>query len=175
MKTVSEILRNKGHEVYSVSPDASVFDALEIMAEKNVGALLVISDDGLQGIISERDYARKVILEGKASRDTRVSEIMSSRVISVSPGRSVEECMALMIDKRIRHLPVYDGESLTGIISIGDVVKAVIDEQDFVIDQLFQYITETRGVETDTMKQKDSFKEGSPLIPKSDDKIIPDE
>jgi CBS domain-containing protein len=141
MKTVHEILENKGKQIWSISPDSTVLDALKLMAEKKIGALLVIKDENLAGIMSERDYARKVILHGKFSKDTLVSEIMSSKVLYVNSGLSTEECMALMISKRVRHLPVIDSEKLIGIISIGDIVKAVIDEKEFVIDQLVHYIT----------------------------------
>ncbi|HSP86633.1 MAG TPA: CBS domain-containing protein [Ignavibacteriaceae bacterium] len=140
-KTVSAILRSKGHDIFSVSPDSTVFDALKIMAEGGVGALLVIETGKLVGILSERDYARKVILLGKSSREAKVKEIMSDKVFYVQPYRTAEECMALMINKRIRHLPVLDNENLVGVISIGDVVKAVIDEKEFVIEQLEEYIS----------------------------------
>jgi CBS domain-containing protein len=141
MKTVSEILQRKGSVVWSISPDATVFDALQLMADKNLGAVLVMKNDMVVGILSERDYARKIILQGKHSKDTLVKEIMSSLVIYVNISLSVEECMALMINKRIRHLPVIENGRLSGIISIGDVVDAIIDEKEFVIDQLVHYIT----------------------------------
>jgi CBS domain-containing protein len=141
MKTVAQILRTKGHEVFSISPEMSVFEALGLMAEKNVGALLVVEGGRLTGIFSERDYARKVILKGKASRETPVREIMTSHVLYVSPEQSVHDCMALMTDKRVRHLPVLAEERLVGLISIGDVVKAIITEQEFIIEQLQNYIT----------------------------------
>jgi len=144
MTTVKQILEAKGHEVWSVPPDATVYDALRIMAEKNIGALLVLEADKLRGIISERDYARKVVLKGKFSRETPVAEIMSTNVVTVRPDHSIEECMALMTDKRIRHLPVLENEKLVGIISIGDVVKAYISEQEFTIKQLENYITGSR-------------------------------
>jgi len=143
MKTVREILLNKGYNIYSVSPDDTIFSALKLMAEKKIGALLVIENGSIAGIMSERDYARKVALEGKSSRNATVREIMSEKVIYVDMYRQVEECMALMIEKRIRHLPVFENEKLTGLISIGDVVKAVIDEKEFVISQLVQYIKST--------------------------------
>ncbi|HKB87772.1 MAG TPA: CBS domain-containing protein [Ignavibacteriaceae bacterium] len=143
MKTVREILLNKGYNIYSVSPDDTIFSALKLMAEKKIGALLVIENGSIAGIMSERDYARKVALEGKSSRNATVREIMSDKVIYVDMYRQVEECMALMIEKRIRHLPVFENEKLTGLISIGDVVKAVIDEKEFVISQLVQYIKST--------------------------------
>ena len=141
MVTVQHLLENKGGEIYSISPDASVYSALMLMAEKRIGALLVLENDKLTGVVSERDYARKVILKGKSSKDTTVHDIMSSRVFYVSPEHRIEECMALMTDKSIRHLPVMQGDDLVGIISIGDVVKAVISEQEFIIDQLEQFIT----------------------------------
>jgi CBS domain-containing protein len=141
MKTVSMLLRAKGPEVLSIVPDAPVFDALALMAERNVGALLVMEAGRLVGILSERDYARKVILKGKTSRETPVREIMSSHVVSVRPEQTITECMALMTERRIRHLPVLEGDELVGIISIGDVVKAIITEQEFVIEQLQSYIT----------------------------------
>jgi CBS domain-containing protein len=140
MKTVMHLLRTKGHGVLSVSPETPVFDALEVMAEKNVGALLVLEREVLVGIFTERDYARKVILKGKASKEIPVREIMSSHVLYVRPHQTIEDCMALMTDKRVRHLPVLDEERLVGVISIGDVVKAIIDEQEFMIEQLQNYI-----------------------------------
>lgn len=141
MKTVSEILKLKGSEVYTVSSDSTVYDALRIMADKQIGALLAVDEGEVAGIMSERDYARKVILQGKLSKDTLVREIMSPKVLYVTKEQSTEDCMALMINKRIRHLPVFENERLVGLISIGDVVKAVIDEKEFIIDQLVNYIT----------------------------------
>jgi CBS domain-containing protein len=152
MKTVREILLIKGYNIYSVSPEDTIFDALVLMAEKKVGALLVIDNDRIVGIMSERDYARKVALEGKSSHQSKVKEIMSDKVIYVGMDRLVEECMVLMIEKRIRHLPVLDEEKLVGLISIGDVVKAVIDEKEFVISQLVQYIKSTPYIEEPTVK-----------------------
>ena len=144
MKTVREILLSKGNQIWTVTPETTVYKALIIMADKSIGALMVVDKLGNPvGILSERDYARKVILVGKNSKDTMVKEIMSSRVIYVTPERSPEECMALMINKRIRHLPVLDNGKLTGFISIGDVVKGVLDEKEFMIDQLVQYIKNT--------------------------------
>ncbi|HKJ81162.1 MAG TPA: CBS domain-containing protein [Ignavibacteriaceae bacterium] len=149
MRTVNEILAKKGKQIWSVSPETTVFDALKLMAEKGIGALLVKDEMGNPvGVMSERDYARKVILVGKSSRDTLVNEIMSHNVIYVKPERSPEECMALMINKRIRHLPVLENNKLVGFISIGDVVKAVIDEKEFTIDQLVQYIKDTPHLST---------------------------
>ena len=140
MHFVSELLRVKGHEVWSVAPDTSVYDSLKLMADKNVGALLVLEADKLIGIFSERDYARRVILQGKSSKDTRVEEIMSLEVTSVHPGQSIEECMALMTNKRIRHLPVLEGNHLVGMISIGDVVKVILSEREDMIKHLENYI-----------------------------------
>ena len=140
-KTVNSMLKGKGFDIWSVSQNDSVFDALTLMAEKKCGALVVLEEEKLCGIISERDYARKIILLGKSSKETLVKEIMSSTVFYASPDLTAEECMAVMIDKRVRHLPVMENENLIGVISIGDVVKAVIDEKAFVIDQLERYIT----------------------------------
>jgi CBS domain-containing protein len=136
MKTVRELLQRKGYEVWSIGPDNTVFDALKLMADKNVGALLVIDADKLMGVLSERDYARKVILVGKSSKDTSVRDIMSTKVVHVEPDLSLEGCMVLMTERHVRHLPVLDGDHLIGVISIGDVVNAVIAEQKFIIDQL---------------------------------------
>jgi CBS domain-containing protein len=144
MKTIGQILDDKGHDVYEVEPEALVFDALREMAERNVGALLVRTGDELVGLISERDYARKVILKDKASKHIPVSEIMTRHVVCVSPKTRVEACMALMTSKRIRHLAVFGDDRLVGVVSIGDVVKAVIDQQQFTIDQLEDYITKGR-------------------------------
>lgn len=140
MKTVQDILRTKGHEVCSVGPDASMLEALRKMAEKNVGALLVMEGADICGIVTERDYARKLALKGKSSRDTPVREIMTQKAMFVSPGQTLEECMALMTDKHVRHLPVLHEDRLVGIVSIGDVVKAMISEKEFVIAQLERYI-----------------------------------
>ncbi len=140
MKSVRQLLEAKGYDVWSIAPDASVYDALKLMAEKDVGALLVMEGEKLVGIISERDYARKVILKGKSSMQTPVREIMTSKVISVRPESTIGECMALMTDKRIRHLPVLEGRQVVGVISIGDVVKTIISEQEFLIQQLENYI-----------------------------------
>jgi CBS domain-containing protein len=141
MKTVRQLLRGKGPGVLSVSPETPVFEALQVMAEKNVGALLVVEREELVGIFSKRDYARKVILKGKSSKETPVKDIMSSHVLYVRPEQTIEDCMALMTDKHVRHLPVLDQGKLVGVISIGDVVKALIDEQQFIIEQLQNYIT----------------------------------
>jgi CBS domain-containing protein len=138
--TVYDVLRGKGAGVISVSPSDTVFDALQILAERNIGAVLVLEGDRLVGILSERDYARQVILKGKASKDTPVREIMTTSVVCVHPEHTIEECMALMTDKRFRHLPVLADERLLGVLSIGDVVKALLDEQAFRIEQLESYI-----------------------------------
>jgi CBS domain-containing protein len=134
------MLRGKS-AIYSVKPSDSVFDALRMMADKNIGAVIVRSDEKIEGIFSERDYARKVILLGKTSRETFVSEIMTTQVICVEPGWTAEQCMALMTERRIRHLPVVEQGRIMGVISIGDVVRAVVDEQQFTIDSLQRYIT----------------------------------
>ncbi|MGW8250879.1 MAG: CBS domain-containing protein [Anaerolineales bacterium] len=144
MVTVSQVLQRKGHTIWSVNPDTSVYDALQLMAEQDIGALLVLEEGQLVGIFSERDYARKVILKGKSSKETPVQEIMTTQVVYVRPGHFIEECMALMTERHFRHLPVLDGERLVGVISIGDVVKEIISEQKFVIEQLEQYITGER-------------------------------
>jgi len=140
MKTLKQLLEAKGGNVYSITPDARVFDALTLMAEREVGALVVMEGGTLAGIISERDYARKVILHGRSSHDLEVRDIMTSKVISVHPGQTVGECMALMTEKRVRHLPVTEGERLIGVLSIGDLVKEVIAEQRQTIEQLESYI-----------------------------------
>jgi CBS domain-containing protein len=140
MKTVTQLLEAKGGEVHAIGPDARVIDALKLMAEKDVGALVVTEGGRIAGIISERDYARKVILHGKSSHDIPVREIMTARVVTVQPRHTVEECMALMTEKRIRHLPVTEGERLVGVLSIGDLVKEVIAEQEATIRQLESYI-----------------------------------
>jgi CBS domain-containing protein len=141
MKKVRDILQVKGRDVWSIEPDALVYDAMKLMADKGIGALLVMEGAKLVGIISERDYARKIILQGRASRTTQVREIMTLRVVYTEPERNVEECMALMTDKRIRHLPVLEGGEVSGVISIGDLVKAIIAEQKFIIEQLERYIS----------------------------------
>lgn len=141
MGTVRHILQKKGHEVLSVNPSTTVYYALEYMVEKNVGALLVIDKDRFAGIFTERDYARKVILRGKASKETLVGEIMSEHPASVTPDDTVEDCMKLMTQKYIRHLPVMEGDKLVGLVSIGDIVKYIIEEQKFIIDNLEHYIT----------------------------------
>jgi len=141
IKTIREILDNKGHQIWSVSPDTKIFEALQLMAEKNIGALVVLDGDKLVGIISERDYARKVALKGKTSKETPIRDIMTPKVLYVTPEKTAEDCMALMIEKRIRHLPVYEQDKLIGVVSIGDVVKAVIEEKKIAIEHLENYIT----------------------------------
>jgi CBS domain-containing protein len=140
MKTARDLLREKGTQIYSTSPAATVYDALQQMAEKNIGALIVLEGDRMVGLISERDYARKVILKNKFSRETAVAEIMSRDVVTVSPDKNLEECMELITNHRVRHLPVLEDDRVIGIISIGDIVKGIIDHKEFVIEQLEYYI-----------------------------------
>ena len=137
---VSAILKEKGDQIWSIPPEATVYEALEVMAGKGVGALPVISSGRLVGLLSERDYARKIVLHDRSSRDTAVSEIMTAKVVTVSPGEQVEHCLQLVTDYRIRHLPVVEGGQVLGVISIGDLVKSVIDAQRRELDQLQQYI-----------------------------------
>lgn len=141
MSTVRNILQKKGHSVFSVSPDTSVYDALEDLEEKNLGGLVVVEDGKLIGVFTERDYARKVILKGRSSRETLVRDIMSNRPIFVNPDNTLDECMQLMSDKFIRHLPVMENGELVGVISIGDLVRYIINEKDFIIQNLEHYIT----------------------------------
>jgi CBS domain-containing protein len=142
MKTVRQLLDAKGNSILSVSSDATVYDALVIMAEKHVGALLIMDGNHLTGIFSERDYARSVVLKGKSSKDTPIKEIMTpgSLLITVNPSQTVEECLNLVSDKRIRHLPVLEEGQVVGVLSIGDLVKATIEYQQFLIQQLESYI-----------------------------------
>ena len=140
MSTVRNILQKKGNDVYSISPDKSVYDALEELEENNLGSLVVVEKGKLIGVFTERDYARKVILKGRSSKETLVRDIMSSRPIFVNPDNTLEDCMRLMSDKFIRHLPVLDDDQLVGVISIGDVVRYIIDEKDFIIGNLEHYI-----------------------------------
>lgn len=141
MVTVKQILDKKGNDIISTTPSTTVYEALSLMADKGIGALPVFDDSQkLVGIMSERDYARKVILKDKSSKNTSVEEIMSTNVIYVESNRTEEECLALMVEKRVRHLPVTEGEDVVGFISIGDVVKAVIDTKEFTIEQLMNYI-----------------------------------
>ena len=137
--TVRDLLRGKS-VVYSVASDATVYDALRLMADKNIGAVIVQSDQRVEGIFSERDYARKVMLLGKTSKETLVSDIMTAHVVCIEPDWTVDQCMALMTEKRIRHLPVLDKGQLTGVVSIGDVVRAVVEEQQSTINSLQRYI-----------------------------------
>jgi CBS domain-containing protein len=139
MKTVKDILRDPGREIWSVSPMTTAYEALEVMAEKDIGALLVLENEQLVGIFSERDYARKVILKGKASKDTPVSELMTRQVFYVKPENTLDECMALMTSEHIRHLPVFDNNRIIGIITIGDVVKEIISEQEITIKNMEQF------------------------------------
>ncbi|MBI5840493.1 MAG: CBS domain-containing protein [Chloroflexi bacterium] len=141
MSTVRDMIRKKGEEVFSIAPDATVLEALKLMAKHNTGALMVVKNGKVEGILSERDIVRKVELEGFTAKDTKVSEIMTTKVIYVEAGQQLEECMALMIDKNIRHLPVFDGKELLGLISVRDVLKEVVDVQKFMISQLEHYIT----------------------------------
>jgi len=140
MTTLKMLLKGKGHDVWSVHPDDTVLDAIKMLAEKDIGALIVIKDDKPVGIFTERDYARNVYLKGKSSLDTAVRDVMVAPVICVKPDQTVNECMALMTAKRFRHLPIMDGDELVGMVSIGDLVKSVIAEQQFTIEQMEQYI-----------------------------------
>ena len=146
MKTAANLLRSKVHQsLHTIAPEAPVFDALKLMADKNIGALLVMEGEEVAGIITERDYARKIVLMSRSSRQTPVREIMTSAVMYVRPDQTSEECMVLMTENRLRHLPVIDGGRLLGIISIGDLVKDIIAEQRFTIEQLEHYISGDRG------------------------------
>ena len=140
MTTLKMLLKDKGHDIWSVHPDDTVLDAIKMLAEKDIGALIVIKDDKPVGIFTERDYARNVYLKGKSSLDTAVRDVMVAPVICVKPDQTVDECMALMTAKRFRHLPIMDGDELVGMVSIGDLVKSVIAEQQFTIEQMEQYI-----------------------------------
>jgi CBS domain-containing protein len=140
MQTVRQLLQVKGRDVWAVGPDTSVYDAIKIMADKDIGALIIRQGANTVGLISERDYVRNVVLKGRSSQEIAVKEIMQPRVICARPDQTLEECMAVMTEKRVRHLPVMDGNELYGIISIGDLVKAMIEEQQFIIDQLVHYI-----------------------------------
>jgi CBS domain-containing protein len=140
MITVKDILDRKGRTVWSIHPDESVYSALEIMSDRHIGALVVCEDDRLVGVVSERDYARKIALLGRSSRDTAVRDIMTTHVYCITSWARIEDCMALMTEKSVRHLPVMEGERLDGMISIGDVVKATISHQEFIIEQLEHFI-----------------------------------
>lgn len=141
MTTVNDLLRDKSAEIWTIAPESSVFEALELMSEKNIGAVLVLESGRLVGLLSERDYARKVILENRTSRDTPVRDVMTTRVAYVEPSMKIQDCLALMTDKRFRHLPVMDNDKLVGLVSIGDLVKGVLAEKEFMIEQLEQYIS----------------------------------
>jgi CBS domain-containing protein len=141
MATVRDIIRKKGGEVYSISPDATVFEALKMMADQNIGALLVMTGEKVEGILSERDCIRRLDLHGRYSRDTNVGEIMTSKVLYVQAGQSLEQCVAIMIDKNIRHLPVFENDELIGLISARDALNEMVDQQKFMISQLEHYIT----------------------------------
>jgi CBS domain-containing protein len=146
MKSVAQVLKSKSRQtVDAVAPSTSVFDAVKLMAEKNIGALLVLEGERIAGIVTERDYARKIVLLGRSSKETSVGDIMSSPVMYVRPDQTNEECMALMTDNRVRHLPVVDQGRLVGLISIGDLVKDIISEQKFIIEQLEHYIAGDRA------------------------------
>ncbi|MCZ6500162.1 MAG: CBS domain-containing protein [Gammaproteobacteria bacterium] len=141
MNTLSHLLHGKGNEVWSIGPDATVYDAIHLMAEKGIGALVVLKDESPVGVISERDYARDVVLKDRSSKETLVKEIMSDKVVYADPHQTVDECLAVMTEKRIRHLPVMDGDQMIGLVSMGDLVKVIIAEQKLTIDQLERYIT----------------------------------
>jgi CBS domain-containing protein len=140
VQTINQLLQNKGNRVETVATDATVFEALAIMADKGIGALVVMQDNKPVGLFSERDYARNIILKGRTSKETQIAEVMSSHVVIAHPEQTVEDCMAIMTEKRVRHLPVMQDNQLIGIISIGDLVKAIIENQQFVIEQLVNYI-----------------------------------
>ena len=141
MTTVAQLLNSKGHTIHSIAPDDSVLDAIKKMAEEKIGALVVMDGDKMVGIITERDYARNVILQGKSSHNTPIREIMAANTVCARLNQTVEECMAVITEKRVRHLPVLDDNKVVGIISIGDLVKEIIAEQKFIIEQLEHYIS----------------------------------
>jgi len=141
MHTVKELLREKGSQVYTIAPQSTVYEALELMAAKNIGSLVVLEHGNVAGVFTERDYARKVILKGRSSKTTTVAELMVTDVLYVSPDDTIENCMALMTDKRLRHLPVMENGKLAGVVSIGDIVKVIISEREFTIRELERYIT----------------------------------
>jgi CBS domain-containing protein len=146
MKTIRQILKKKGRTIWTVTPATRVFDALQVMAEKDIGALMVVHGKTLVGVFSERDYARKVILQGRSSKDMRVSEIMSSPPIFIEPDYIIEQGLALMSAKHVRHLPVMENDCLIGVVTIGDLVKSLIDEQKVVIDHLEKYIVSNTSI-----------------------------
>lgn len=141
MHTIGQLLESKGNDIWSIAPHVTVFEALQIMAEKNVGVLLVIDDGEVVGIFSERDYARKVILKGKSSKDISVGDLMTKEVFYIKSKNTLQECMALMTAKHIRHMPVYENNQLIGVVTLGDVVKQIISDQEFTIRELGKYIT----------------------------------
>jgi CBS domain-containing protein len=141
MHTVKELLREKGNHVWTIAPKATVYEALELMAAKNIGSLVAVEHGDVAGVFTERDYARKVILKGRSSKTTTVAELMTTDVLYVSPEDTIENCMALMTDKRLRHLPVMENGKLAGVVSIGDIVKIIISEREFTIRELERYIT----------------------------------
>ena len=141
MNTVKELLQEKGAAVWTITPKATVYAALELMAQKNIGALVVVEGGNVVGVFTERDYARKVVLKGRSSKTTTVAELMITEVLYVSPEDTIENCMALMTDKRLRHLPVMENGQLAGLISIGDIVRAIISDREFTIRELERYIT----------------------------------
>lgn len=140
MGSVNDILKKKGTKTFSITPDTFVYEALEMMVDKNVSALVVMENDRLAGIFTEKDYARKVVLKGKASKETKIGEIMTSNLVTVTPESSIDDCMHVMTERFIRHLPVVKDEQLVGIISIGDVVKSIIEDQKFIIENMGNYI-----------------------------------
>ncbi len=141
MERVRQLLHKKGHQIWSIGPDASVYEALELMSVKEIGALMVVEGSAIFGVMSERDYARNVVLKGRLSKDTRVREIMTTQLVPAHPDDSVQECMELMTEHRVRHLPILEEGRLLGVISIGDLVKSIISEQQFMIEQLEHYIS----------------------------------
>ena len=141
MTTIKQLLAGKGSDIWSIAPEATAYEALQIMSEKRVGALLVVDDGNLVGIFSERDYARKVVLKGRISRDTAVGELMTREILYIEPESTLDDCMALMTEKRIRHLPVMENKRLIGIVTIGDVIKQIVSDQGSTIEQLEKYIT----------------------------------
>ena len=143
MITIEQLLNNKDDQIWSVEPKTSIFEALIIMSDKEIGALLVIEDEKLVGIFSERDYARKVILKGKSSKNTQVGELMTKKVLYIDPEKTINDCMAIMTDKHIRHLPVIENDKVIGMVTIGDVINQIISEQEFTIQHLENYITGT--------------------------------
>lgn len=141
MKKIRELLKEKGGQVWSIAPDASVYEAMQLMADQEIGSVMVLENGKMVGLLTERDYARNVILKGRTSKDTLVRDIMTTRVVCADPDETVEECMAVMTEKRVRHLPVIVGGEVLGIVSIGDLVKSIICEQQFIIEQLEHYIS----------------------------------